>query len=59
MNSARNFSEELIKRVPYRIYAISMDNGIQFTDLHRNRHGVTDMWHGHPFDRVGRINKIE
>lgn len=39
--AARLFLDELVTVVPYRIHAILTDNGIQFTDLPKNRSGPT------------------
>ena len=37
--TATNFLKALIKAVPYKIHTVLTDNGIQFTDLPKNRTG--------------------
>jgi transposase-like protein len=41
--SAARFLEALIAAVPYRPHTVLTDNGIQFSDLPRNRHGWTEL----------------
>jgi transposase InsO family protein len=57
--TAADFLEALIKIVPYKIHIVLTDNGIQFTDLPKNRTGPTAMWRVHMFDRVCDDNGIE
>jgi hypothetical protein len=38
--TATNFLKTLIKAVPYKINAVLTDNGIQLTDLPKNRIGL-------------------
>jgi transposase InsO family protein len=59
MVMATAFLEELIAAVPYVIHTVLTDNGIQFSDLPKNRNGPTAMLRGHPFDRACRRNDIE
>lgn len=59
MKSAKEFLEALIEAVPYGIYTILTDNGIQFADLPKNRNGATAWLRRHPFDQVCRLNGIE
>ena len=42
------------KRVPYRVHTVLTDNGIQFTDLPRNRTGPTARYSVHLFERDKR-----
>jgi transposase InsO family protein len=57
--AAADFLETLIKAVPYKVLSVLTDNGIQFTDLPKNRAKTTAMWRGHPFDRSCRQHSIE
>ena len=57
--NSKDFLEQLIKAVPYKINIVLTDNGIQFADLPKNRGGATAMLRGHPFDRVCKLNGIE
>ena len=59
MEHAKEFLEQLIETVPYKINTILTDNGIQFADLPKNRQGPTATFRGHPFDRVCKRNGIE
>ena len=51
---AAEFLRNLIEKVPYKIHKILTDNGIQFTNLPRNRNALP-----HIFDRVCEEHKIE
>ena len=51
---AADFLKNLIEKVPYKIHKILTDNGIQFTNLPRNRNALP-----HIFDRVCEEHKIE
>jgi len=57
--SAARFLEALIAAVPYRPHTVLTDNGIQFTDLPRNRDGWTARYRVHRFDQICRANDIE
>jgi len=59
MAMATVFLDELVAAVPYVIHTVLTDNGIQFADLPKNRHGPTAMLRGHPFDRTCRRHHIE
>lgn len=59
MLTAREFLDELVTAVPYRIHTVLTDNGIQFADLPRNRDKPTALWRRHPFDRACRMHGIE
>jgi transposase-like protein len=56
---ATGFLKALIKAVPYKIHTVLTDNGIQFTDLPKNRTGPTARWRAHMFDILCRANGIE
>jgi transposase-like protein len=58
-SSAARFLEALIAAVPYRLHTVLTDNGIQFTDLPRNRDGWTARYRVHRFDQICRANGIE
>ena len=57
--TATNFLKALIKAVPYKIHTVLTDNGIQFTDLPKNRLGPTARWRVHMFDILCEANGIE
>ena len=57
--TATDFLKALIKAVPYKIHTVLTDNGIQFTDLPKNRIGPTAQWRAHMFDMLCDINGIE
>jgi transposase InsO family protein len=57
--AARAFLDELVAAVPYQIYTVLTDNGIQFADLPKNRAGPTAIWRDHPFDRASQEHGIE
>jgi transposase-like protein len=48
--TATSFLKALIKAVPYKIHTVLTDNGIQFTDLPKNRLGPRARWRVHMFD---------
>jgi transposase InsO family protein len=56
---ATDFLKALIKAVPYKIHTVLTDNGIQFTDLPKNRLGPTARWRTHMFDMLCDANSIE
>ena len=56
---AAAFLQTLIEIVPYRVHTVLTDNGIQFTDLPRNRTGPTARYSVHLFDRVCNEHGIE
>jgi transposase InsO family protein len=56
---ATDFLKALIKAVPYKIHTVLTDNGIQFTDLPKNRLGPTARWRAHMFDMLCDANSIE
>jgi hypothetical protein len=41
-----------LEAVPYKIHTVLTDNGIQFTDLPKNRLGPTARWRVHKFDML-------
>jgi transposase InsO family protein len=57
--TAADFLKALIKAVPYKIHTVLTDNGIQFTDLPKNRMGPTARLRAHMFDMVCDANDIE
>ena len=59
--NAKDFLEQLIQNVPYKIHTILTDNGIQFADLPKYRNGVgaTARYRVHLFARVCIANGIE
>lgn len=57
--TAVSFLKALIESVPYRLHTILTDNGIQFTDLPRNRDGWTARYRVHRFDQICREHGIE
>jgi transposase InsO family protein len=57
--TARQFLDELVEAVPYKIEIVLTDNGIQFADLPKNRKGPTARWRGHPFDHACQRHVIE
>ena len=57
--TARQFLDELVEAIPYKIEIVLTDNGIQFADLPKNREGPTARWRGHPFDRACQRHGIE
>ena len=59
MRAAAAFLQSLITAVPYRIHTVLTDNGIQFADLPKNRHGPTARFRGHAFDRVCLLSGLE
>ena len=56
---ATDFLKALTKAVPYKIHTVLTDNGIQFTDLPKNRLGPMACWRAHMFDMLCRANSIE
>jgi len=59
MQNTKDFMEQLIESVPYKVHTVLTDNGIQFADLPKNRQGPTAILRGHPFTRVCKLNGIE
>jgi transposase InsO family protein len=59
MGAAAAFLQALIEAVPYRIHTVLTDNGIQFSDLPRNRQGPTARFRGHPFDQLCHLHGIQ
>ena len=57
--TATAFLGALVEAVPYKIHTVLTDNGIQFTDLPKNRNGPTARFRGHPFDRACCHHGIE
>jgi transposase InsO family protein len=57
--TATNFLKALIKAVPYKIHTVLTDNGIQFTDLPKNRVGLSARWRAHMFDMLCNAAGIE
>jgi len=57
--TASGFLKALIQAVPYKIHTVLTDNGIQFTDLPKNRVGPLAQWRVHMFDMVCQANGIE
>src|SRR6266481_1958792 len=57
--TATDFLKVLIKAVPHKIHTVLTDNGIQFTDLPKNRIGPTAQWRAHMFDMLCDTNSIE
>lgn len=53
------FLEVPIEVVPYDLYTILTDNGIQFADLPRNRDGWTARYRVHRFDQICREHGSE
>jgi hypothetical protein len=53
---ATDFLKALIKAVPYKIHTVLTDNGIQFTDLPKNRLGPTARWRARMFDMLCDAN---
>jgi len=51
--------DALIAAVPYRLHTVLTDNGIQFSDLPRNRDGWTARYRVYRFDQICRANGIE
>ena len=58
-NTATAFLKDLIAIVPYKIYTVLTDNGIQFCDLPKNHSGPTARWRTHMFDLLCRSHAIE
>ena len=58
-NTAAAFLKDLIAVVPYKIYTVLTDNGIQFCDLPKNHSGPTARWRTHIFDLLCRSHEIE
>jgi len=58
-HTATAFLKALIKTVPYKIHTVLTDNGIQFTDLPKNRIGPSARWRAHMFDMLCDANGIE
>ena len=56
---AADFLKALIEAVPYKIHTVLTDNGIQFTDLPKNRLGPTARCRAHMFDMLCDTNSIE
>lgn len=56
--TATDFLKALIKAVPCKIHTVLPDNGIQFTDLPKNRLGSTARWRVHMFDMLCAANRI-
>jgi Integrase core domain len=56
--TATSFLKALIKAVPYKIHTVLTDNGIQFTDLPKNRLGPRARWRVHMFDMLCDANGI-
>jgi hypothetical protein len=59
VKSAAGFLRALIKAVPYTIYTMLTDNGIQFGDMPSRRAGPTACYRLHMFDRICREHGIE
>lgn len=57
--TASAFLDSLVEAVPYAIYTVLTDNGIQFADIPKNRDGPTARLRGHPFDRTCWTHGIE
>ena len=57
--TATDFLKALLKAVPYKIHTLLTDNGIQFTDLPKNRVGPTARGRVHMFDMLCAANGIE
>jgi transposase InsO family protein len=57
--TAADFLKALIKAVPYKIHTVLTDNGIQFTDLPKNRIGPSAQWRAHMFDMLCNTNGID
>jgi transposase InsO family protein len=57
--TATDFLRALLKAVPYKIHTVLTDNGIQFTDLPKNRLGPTVRWRVHMFDMLCDAKGIE
>ncbi|MBS0276042.1 MAG: IS481 family transposase [Proteobacteria bacterium] len=53
------FLEALLEAVPYKLYTILTDNGIQFADQPRNHNGWTARYRVHRFDQICNENGIE
>ena len=56
---ATAFLKALIRAVPYAIYTVLTDNGIQFCDLPRHRSGPSAQWRTHAFDLLCQAHDIE
>ena len=56
--TASAFLDALVEAVPYDIRIVLTDNGIQFTDLPKNRNGLTARFRGHPFNRACQRHDI-
>jgi hypothetical protein len=56
---ATDFLKALIKAVPYKINTVLTDNGVQFTDLPKNRLGPTARSRAHMFDMLRDATSIE
>jgi len=57
--TAARFLAALIKAVPYRLHIVLTDNGLQFTDLPRIRHGRAARSRCHPFAEICHVHGIE
>ena len=57
--TAARFLAALIKAVPYRLHIVLTDNGLQFTDLPRIRHGQAARSRCHPFAEICHVHGIE
>ena len=53
------FLEALIAACPYDLKIVLTDNGIQFAELPKNRHGPTARWRVNRFDQICRVHDIE
>ena len=56
--TASAFLDAQVEAVPYDIRIVLTDNGIQFTDLPKNRNGLTARFRGHPFNRACQRHDI-
>jgi len=57
--AATDFLKAPIKTVPYKIHVVLTDNGIQLTDLPKNRIGPTARWRALMFDMLCDANDTE
>jgi len=57
--AATDFLKAPIKTVPYKIHVVLTDNGIQLTDLPKNRIGPAGRSRAHMFDMVCDANDTE
>ena len=56
--TAMEFLDAVIEAVPYKIHTVLTDNGIQFSELPKNRNGPNARYRMHPFLRLCRENGI-